>query len=173
MNLHVVSVIRIEADAVIPNSFRDPVMLINQLQEDMNASLKAGKSDRVGTLRFLISAARNAAIAKYGADWETTITDADVVDVVKKQVKTHRESIEAFEKAGRSDLVAKEKIELDILTEFAPKELTDEEIKTLLAPIAVAGDPNFGKLMGQAMAAVAGRASGDRVSAILKQLFQH
>lgn len=151
-------------------------MLINQLQEDLTTSMKSGLADRVGTLRFLISAARNAAIARYGADWETKLTDADVVDVVKKQVKTHRESIEAFEKAGRSDLVAKEKVELDILAEFAPKELTDEEIKALLAPVAAAGDPppagGFGKLMGIAMALVAGRASGDRVSAILKQMLQ-
>jgi uncharacterized protein len=145
-------------------------MLLTQLQEDLNSSLKAGKSSRVGTLRFLISAVRNAAIAKYGAEWETLLKDADIVDVAKKQVKTHKESIAAFELAGRAELATKEQEELSVLEEFAPKEMSDEELKTILAPIAKTGEQNFGLLMKNAMAAVAGRADGGRVSAILKQL---
>ncbi len=145
-------------------------MLLDQLQTDLIASLKAGKSDRVETIRFLISAARNAANTKYGNAWETSMTDADVVDVVKKQIKTHRESIEAFGKAGRTELVEKEKVQLAVLEEFAPKELSDEELKAILAPIAASGEPNFGLLMKNAMAAVHGQAEGGRVSAMLKQL---
>jgi len=145
-------------------------MLLDQLQEDLNVSLKAGKASRVGTLRFLISAVRNAAIAKYGAQWETSLKDADIVDVVKKQVKTHKESILAFQQAGRAELATKEQEELVVLEEFAPKEMTDEELKTILAPVAATGEPNFGLLMKNAMSAVAGRADGGRVSAILKQL---
>lgn len=145
-------------------------MNLTQLQEDLNASLKAGKAARVGTLRFLISAVRNSAIAKYGAAWESSVTDPDVMDVVKKQIKTHKESIEAFEAAGRGELAAKEKEELDILSEFAPKELSDEELSALLSPVAKSGQQNFGLLMKQAMAQVAGRADGGRVSSILRQL---
>src|SRR3989337_3635655 len=100
-------------------------MLFSQLQTDLATSLKAGRADRVETIRFLIAAIANAGAAKYGAAWESEIKDTDVTDAVKKQIKTHRESIEAFEKAGRKDLADKEKIQLAILEEFAPKELSD------------------------------------------------
>lgn len=145
-------------------------MLIDQLQSDLTASLKAGKAQRLETLRFLISGVRNSVTAKYGADWEKKMTDADILDMVKKQIKTHNESIEAFTKAGRQELVEKEQAQLTILTEFAPKELSDEELKKILEPIAASGEQNFGLLMKQAMGAVKGQADGGRVSAMLKQL---
>jgi uncharacterized protein len=151
-------------------------MLLQKIQQDVNASLKAGNKDRVETLRFLLSAVRNAAINKYGADADKKLTDADITDVVKKQVKTHKESVEAFEKAGRQDLVDKEKIQLAILEEFAPKELSEEDLKKLLTPIVASGEPNFGILMKEAMIAVAGlpaqagKADGGRVASLLKQL---
>ena len=81
------------------------------------------------------------------------LLEADITDVVKKQIKTHKESIEAFQKANRTDLVSKEQAELDVLEEFAPKEISDEELKTILAPVAASGEQNFGLLMKQAMAA--------------------
>ena len=145
-------------------------MSLSSLQSDLNTSLKAGKSVRVATLRLLISAVRNAAIAKYGNAWETSLTDSDIVDVVKKQVKTHKESIEAFNNAGRTELVDKEKGELAVLEEFAPSSMSDEELKGLLLPVAKSGEQNFGLLMKAAMAAVQGRADGGRVSATLKAL---
>lgn len=145
-------------------------MLMGRLQSDLNASLKAGKSDRVETIRFLIAGVGNLASAKYGAQWEKKMTDADVLDTVKKQIKTHRESIEAFAKGGRQELVDREKAQLAILEEFAPKEFTDEELKNILEPIAKSGEKNFGLLMKTAMAAVAGRAEGGKVSAMLKSL---
>lgn len=147
-------------------------MNLHQLQEDLNSSLKAGKSVRVGTIRFLISAIRNAAIAKYGAMWETSLTEEDVIDVVKKQVKTHKESHEAFTAANRLDLADKEKEELEILSEFAPKEISDAELKKLLEPIVAGGETNFGLVMKNAMAAVAGKADGGRVAALVKQMTQ-
>ena len=127
-------------------------MLMDQLQTDLTTSLKAGKRDRVETIRFLIAGVRNVVSAKYGANWEKNMTDADVLDTVKKQIKTHRESVEAFEKAGRAELVAKEKAQLTVLEEFAPKELSDEDLKKILAPIAASGEKNFGLLMKNAMA---------------------
>ena len=147
-------------------------MLIDRLQQDLNASLKAGKSIRVETIRFLIAAVRNAAIAKYWGKADTSLTDADIVEVVKKQIKTHKESIEAFKKAGRTELLDKEKQELEILLEFAPKEISDDELKKILEPIASSGESNFGLLMKQAMAAVAGKADGGRVATMLKQMLQ-
>lgn len=145
-------------------------MLIDQLQTDLNTSLKSGNADRVETLRFLIAAVRNTASAKYGAESEAKLTDEDVLDVVKKQIKTHRESIDAFQKAGRTELVAREKGQLAVLEEFAPKEMGDEELKKILAPIAASGEKNFGLLMKNAMTVLHGQAEGGRVSAILRSL---
>ncbi len=143
---------------------------LQSLQEDLNASLKGGNAVRVATLRMFVSAVRNMAIGKYGAAWETSVTEADIVDVAKKQVKTHKESVEAFNNAGRPDLAEKEAAELVVLEEFTPKELSDDELKVLLAPIAKTDEKNFGLLMKSAMAVVKGQADGGRVSAILKQL---
>ncbi len=145
-------------------------MLMDQLQTDLTTSLKAGKSDRVETIRFLIAGIGNLAAAKYGAEWEKKTTDADILEVIKKQIKTHRESIEAFEKASRRELVDREKAQLAILEEFAPKELSDEELKKILEPIAKSGEKNFGLLMKQAMTAVKGQADGGRVASLLKSL---
>ncbi len=145
-------------------------MLMDRLQTDLITSLKAGNSPRVETIRFLIAGVRTLVSAKYGADWEKKMTDADVVDTVKKQIKTHRESIEAFARAGRQELADREKAQLAILEEFAPKELSDEELKKILEPIAKSGEKNFGLLMKNAMAATAGRADGGKVAALLKSL---
>jgi uncharacterized protein YqeY len=147
-------------------------MLIDTLQSDLTTSLKARNASRVETLRFLIAGIRNSVTAKYGAGWQAKMTDADALAEVKKQIKTHNESIEAFTKAGRQELVDREKSQLAILTEFAPKEMSDEDLKKLLEPIAQSGEPNFGLLMKTAMAAVKGQADGGRVSTILRELIK-
>jgi len=145
-------------------------MLLDNLKADVLTSMKKGDHVRVDTLRFLLAAIRNHAIDKYGAAGESAMKDTDVMDVIKKQVKTHKESVEAFANAGRSELVSKEQGELAILEAFLPKEISDEDLRKLLAPVAASGEPNFGLLMKQAMVVVAGKADGGRVSAILREL---
>lgn len=146
--------------------------ILDQLHSDMTAALKAGDQTRLSTLRLLLAAVKNFAIAKYGAEADAKLTDADVTETTRKQAKTHRESIEAFEKGGRQDLVDKEKAELAILESYLPKALSDEELKALLAPVADSRETNFGLLMKQAMVTVAGSADGSRVASILKYLIQ-
>jgi uncharacterized protein YqeY len=145
-------------------------MTIAQLQTELNASLKAGKSVRVATIRLLLSAVRNMAIGKYGNAWETSLSEADILDTVKKQIKTHKESILAFTNANRSELASKEQGELDVLEEFAPKEMSEADLIALITPVFNPSEKNFGLQMKAAMTAVAGRADGGRVSTILKQL---
>lgn len=144
-------------------------MLLQTLQTQMQEAMKARDQVRVDTLRFLISACKNVAINKYGADADTKITDVDVLDMVKKQVKTHKESVEAFTKANRPELAASEQAQLVILESYLPKEISDDELRALLAPVAAVGG-DFGPLMGKAMKAVKGQADGARVSAMLKSL---
>src|SRR3989339_230844 len=98
-------------------------MLLDDLKADVLTSMKKGDHVRVDTLRFLLAAIRNAAISKYQAAGEAAMKDEDVLDVIKKQVKTHKESIEAFTKASRNELVLKEQGELTILEAFLPKEI--------------------------------------------------
>lgn len=144
-------------------------MLLDDLKLQLTTAMKSHEAVTVDTIRFLLAAVRNVAIDKYGAEGEAKVTDADVLDVIKKQVKTHLESVDVFTKAGRSDLVDKEKAQLSFLEQFLPKQLTDEQLTELLTPIAAQGG-DFGPLMGKAMAAVKGLADGGRVSAILKKL---
>ncbi len=144
-------------------------MLLDTLRLQLTSAMKRHDTVSVDTIRFLLAAITNVAIAKYGAEGEAKITDEDVLDIVKKQVKTHNESIEAFTKAGRTELAAHEKAQLMILQTYLPKQMSDEDLKRLLEPVAAAGG-DFGPLMGKAMAAVKGQAAGGRVSAMLKQL---
>lgn len=155
-------------------------MLLDTIKQDIGDSLKKGEHVRVETLRFLLAAVRNMAIAKYGSQGEAGVTDADVLDVIKKQVKTHKESIDAFTNAGRKELAEKEQAELTILSTFLPKEISDEELKAMIAPVVAqsdastmpAGRQDFGLLMKSAMASVGGKADGGRVSAMIKEMLQ-
>ena len=145
-------------------------MMLDTLKADLVTAMKAHDRTAVDTIRFLLSAIRNMAIAKYGAESDTALTDIDVMETIKKQVKTHKESVEAFKTAGRVELVTKESGELAVLERYVPAEMSDEELKTLLAPVAASGEVNFGLLMRNAMQVVAGKADGARVSSMLKSL---
>lgn len=145
-------------------------MLLETLKQDLIASLKKGDKTRTETLRFLLAAVQNAAIAKYGNAAEKSVQEEDVLGVIRKQIKTHNESIEAFRKGNRSDLVQREQAQLAILEAYMPKQASDEELIKLLRPVVASGESNFGLLMGQAMKATAGKADGTRISALLKQL---
>jgi len=144
-------------------------MLLSKLKQELQNALKRGDMTRRDTLRYLLSAVHNAAIAKYGSDAEKKLTDSDILDVIEKQVKTHRESIEAFEKGGRADLVEKEKAELAVLAAYLPKQLSDDELRALLKPVVAQGG-GFGPMMGRAMAVVKGKADGKRVADVVKRL---
>jgi uncharacterized protein YqeY len=114
-------------------------MTLTDLQTQIAEALKAGDKVRVDTLRFLLAAVRNVAIAKYGNKGEAALTDDDVLDVIKKQVKTHRESVEAFTKAGRRELADNENAQLAILEAFVPKQISYDELKKLLQPVVASG----------------------------------
>jgi len=153
-------------------------MLYTDLTTDVMKSLKAGNRMRVDTLRFLLSDIKNAAIAKYGAQADTKLTDTDILAVIKKQVKTHKESIEAYAKAGRKDLEDKEQTEYEILMAFLPKEMTDDAIgeiidKTILLDSgSITGPEAFPLYMKKVMQAMAGRADGAKVAKLLREKLQ-
>lgn len=130
----------------------------------------------LSTLRMLRSAIANrqiekrAKIAKSGSGSPAELSDEETLDVVRSEAKRRRDAVGEFTKANRSDLADKESAELKILERYLPAELSDEEIEKLLEPIIVgASEKDFGRVMGQAMKAIAGRASGNRVQDMIRR----
>ncbi len=144
--------------------------LMEQIENDIVGGMKARETVKVSTLRMLKSAVMNHLIQtkKDKAD------DADVLGVLAKQAKQRRESLESFEKAGRKDLVDKEKAELAILESYLPKQLSDEDLRSAIQKaIAASGaktPADMGKLMKVLMPAVHGKADGKRVQEAVKAL---
>ena len=141
--------------------------LLAKITEDLNKSLKGKDKMATSILRFLIAQVHNAKIKK-GEDLE----DEEVLLEIAKEVKRHKESIEAFEKGGRGDLAEKEKKELVILQSYLPEQLSEAEIaKIIEEQIAVAGatgSADAGRVIGQVMAKVKGQADGAIVAGLVK-----
>lgn len=137
-------------------------MLLDQIQSELTQAVRDKNQLKVDTLRFLLGAAFNLQIEK-GRDY--VLTDNDVLSVVAKQIKTHKESIEMFGKGGRQDLVDRETAELAILQSYMPQQLSEEEIRAKVTEIR---DKNpgadFGTLMKLSMAELKGQAEGNLVA---------
>jgi hypothetical protein len=150
--------------------------LLENINSDLKEALKARDDSKVLTLRFLLAAIKNLEIDKYPPSKGGSLTDEDVLSVIQKQVKTHKESIEMFEKGGRADLVEKEKKELSVLTDFLPEELDEEIVKREVAEGLAAlkqqgGDlSNTGKVIGILMPKFKGRVDGGTVARIVKEM---
>ena len=144
-------------------------MLEEKILNDYKESMKAKDAIRSSTLSFLRSALSNAAIEKK----KKKLDDSDVIAVIKKQIKTHQDSIEQFEKGGRVDLVEKETKELQILKSYLPPELPQEEIEKIIEEIVSetnASDmKDMGRVMKEVMAKIAGQADGKLISSLVKQ----
>lgn len=145
--------------------------LKTQVEEQVKESLKARQTERLSALRMFLAAIKNDEIAK-----QKEATDGDVILVAQKQIKQRRESAEIYEKAGRGELAAKEKAEIEVLSKFLPQQLSQEELKnTVNEVIASLPDDernNFGKVMGMVMAKVKGKADGNTVSRVVKEILQ-
>ena len=143
--------------------------LVERLRDDLNRSLKKGEKDRVSTLRMMLANIANAEIAK-----RSPLDEADVLGVIAKQAKQNRESIEAFQKGNRSDLVAKEEKELAVLQEYLPKQMSREEItavaRQVIEEVGAAGPGDKGKVMGRLMPQMKGKAEGTEINAIVSEL---
>lgn len=102
------------------------------------------------------------------------LTDAELIDLIHKQAKQRRDSIEAYRRAGREDLAANEEAELEVLGEYLPKPLTTAELRQLaeaaIAATGASGPRDMGKVMPRVMAQVGQRADGRTVSAVVKEL---
>ena len=141
--------------------------LSQRVDEEVKQAMRAKDATKLGALRMLKAALKYAAIAKSGS--EAALTDAEVAQVVRKQVKQRQDSIESFEKGGRPDLVAKEKEELSILNAYLPQAMGTDElakiVRETITEIGATSKGQMGVVMKALQAKVAGRADGKTLSA--------
>src|SRR5207302_917448 len=148
--------------------YRTPPMSFQaRIDEDLKEAMKARQAERLGVVRMLKSALKNAAIEKGGIDF--VLDDATALAVVRKELKKRHDAIEGYEKGNRPELAAKEKAEAEILSAYLPKPLTPEEVSALVAQcVADAGATSkaqMGAVMKLANERAAGRADGKTLSA--------
>ena len=145
--------------------------LQERITEDMKAAMRAKDGARLTTIRMLTAAIKQKEVDERRGVADP-LTDADVLAIVDKLVKQRRDSVAAFEKADRQDLVDKEKAEIDVLTAYLPKALSDAEIADQIAQtirsLGVAGPQAMGKVMAELKPRLAGRADMTRVSGLVK-----
>lgn len=146
-------------------------MLIQRVESEMKDALRAKDAVRLNTLRMLKSAIGYYLIEKGGQD--RPATDADVIAVAQKQIKQRRDSIDSFEKGGRTDLAAKEKTELAVLEGYLPKQMSQDEllalVKATIAEVGATSKAHMGAVMKALMPKVAGQADGKLVSQLVQQ----
>ena len=146
--------------------------LKEKINEDIKSALKAGDSERVSVLRMLSASIKNREIQLLKKD--VGLSDTEIIEVIRAEAKKRRDSAVEFEKANRPELKEKEEKEAEILKAYLPAELSDVEIQRILQDgireTGAKDEKDFGKVMKAVMPALKGRASGDRISAALKNL---
>ena len=143
--------------------------LAERIRRDLEQALRQTDKVRCSVLRLVLAGIRNAEI-----DQQKTLDNAGILDVMDKEAKKRRESIEAFEKGNRQDLVAQEKAELAILLEYLPEQMSREEIVAaahkVISELGATSPSDKGRVMSQLMPQVKGRAQGQEVSAVVSEL---
>ena len=133
----------------------------------MKSAMKNGDKERLATIRLIL-----AAVKQVEVDTREDVDDQSMLAILDKMAKQRRESISQFEQAGREDLVAKETQELNIITEFLPKALSEEEISELIdqamQDTAASSMKDMGKVMGILKPQIQGRADMGKVSQLIK-----
>ncbi|MEO5712721.1 MAG: GatB/YqeY domain-containing protein [Luteolibacter sp.] len=144
-----------------------------QISEDIKTAMKARDATALNALRALKSAMTNAAIEKGGLG--TVLEETEALAVVRKQIKQRQDSFEQFEKAGRTELAATEKTEIEILSRYLPAALTEEQLTAIIdqavTDTGATGKADMGKVMKRAQELAEGRADGKLLSAgVMKRL---
>ena len=147
--------------------------LNERIDADLKDAMRAKDATRLGVLRMLKSALKYAAIEKAGPD--TPMSDADAVNVIRKQVKQRQDSIESFEKGGRPELAAKERNELAVLNTYLPQQMSAAEVsaavRETITELNASSKAQMGAVMKALQAKIGGRVDGKTLSQeVQKQL---
>ena len=141
--------------------------LTERIQDDMKAAMRSRDAARLSAIRMLMAACKQREI-----DERITLDDAAVVGVIDKLIKQRRDSVSAFDQAGRKDLADKERAEIEVLSSYLPKRLSAEQVNDAVAAIVAelgAGGPgDMGKVMAVAKARLGGLAEMSLVSTAVK-----
>ncbi|MCF7740782.1 MAG: GatB/YqeY domain-containing protein [Candidatus Marinimicrobia bacterium] len=141
--------------------------LLEEITQDMKKAMKSKEKERMQVLRLLRSDLKKAKIDKRGE-----FTEEDAQQVINKAAKNRRESIESYKKGDRQDLVEEEQKELEVIEEYLPEQMSDDEIKELIDQVieetGASGMQDMGKVMGTIMPKVRGKADGSKVQAIVR-----
>lgn len=145
--------------------------LKTRISDDMKAAMRAKAADTLSTIRMLM-----AAIKQREVDERIELEDAGIVAVVDKLIKQRKDSVAAFEQAGRDDLVAKESAELVVLQQYLPQRLSADEIRSevqrIVAEVGATGPSDMGKAMAAVKAQLTGKADMALTSSIVKAVLQ-
>lgn len=143
-------------------------MLKQKLQDDQIQALKSGDKDKLSVLRYILAQIQNKEIEK-----RADLTGDDVIAVLKKISKELKESVDAFKKGGRNDLVDKYKRQLDIVTPYLPKEMSDEELTKAIDSVIEKNKELYEKnqkaIIGICMKLLRSKADSSRIMAILNE----
>ncbi len=141
--------------------------LKDQITDDMKTAMRAKDSERLGTIRMLLAAMKQKEV-----DERVVLDDVAIIAIVDKLIKQRKDSIAAFETAGRQDLVDKEQAELEVLKVYLPQRMTAEEVaaavQAIVADLGAKGPGDMGKVMGAVKTQLAGKADMGQVSAAVK-----
>ena len=144
-------------------------MLQEKLAAELKDAMKSGDKMRLEVIRMLRAGVKNTEIAK-----QKPLEDADVLDVVAKEAKRHKESIEEFKKGNRQDLVEKEEAELAILLEYLPEQMPREEIvavaRQVIEEVGARNPGDKGKVMQKLMPQLKGKAEGRDINDVVTEL---
>lgn len=141
--------------------------LADRIKDDMKVAMRERDKDRLGTIRLIL-----AAIKQQEVDRRETLTDDDVLTILNKMMKQRRDSIEQFNKAGRDELAAKEESEIEVIQDYLPEQLSQDDILALVdEAISATGAESMrdmGKVMGMLKPKLQGRADMGQVSGLIK-----
>jgi len=143
--------------------------LKERLKQDLLTAMKAKDSFKRDVIRFL-----NSSIKQIEVDERRELSDEEIIKIIQKSVKQREDAIRQFEEASRDELIEKEKKELEILSSYLPKQLSDEElesiVKEVINEVGAKSMADIGKVMGVAIKKTQGRADGKRINEIVKKV---
>lgn len=149
--------------------------LYEQIQQEMKEAMKSRDSLKTNTLRSVIASVKNHLVSSEEAR-AREVSDELMIDLIAKEAKKREESIEAYKKAGRDDLVSSESQELEILSKYLPEELSADEIRVIalqtIDDLKANNPSDLGKVMRELMVRVKGRADGKLVNKIVRELLE-
>ncbi|MCM3627271.1 GatB/YqeY domain-containing protein [Paenibacillus glycanilyticus] len=145
--------------------------LSDRLNDDMKQAMKNQDKFKLTTIRMIRAAAKNLEI-----DLKRPLEDAEVVDILSREIKQRKDSLQEFSKAGRDDLVTDLSAEIEIISQYLPAQLTEEEIKAIVTQtiqeLGASSKAEMGKVMGALLPKTKGRADGKLVNQYVQQFLQ-